>query len=70
MIDLKLATESWDEKEYQAIERVVKSGRFSMGKEVQEFEKQFAKYFGSKYAVANFKSIILSSPLYNNLNKY
>lgn len=51
MIDLKLATESWDEKEYQAIERVVKSGRFSMGKEVQEFEKQFAKYFGSKYAV-------------------
>ena len=34
MIDLKLATESWDEREYQAIERVVKSGRFSMGKEV------------------------------------
>ena len=26
MIDLKLATESWDEREYQAIERVVKSG--------------------------------------------
>ena len=51
MIDLKLATESWDEREYQAIERVVKSGRFSMGKEVQEFEKKFAKYFGSKYAV-------------------
>lgn len=46
-----LATSSWDEKEYQAIDRVVKSGFFSMGKEVATFEKLFAEHIGSPYAV-------------------
>lgn len=46
-----LATSSWDEAEYQAIQRVVDSGMFSMGSEVQIFEKDFANYIGSKYAV-------------------
>lgn len=51
MIDLPLATESWDEQEYKAIERVLRSNFFTMGKEVADFEKKFAKYFGAKYAV-------------------
>lgn len=51
MINLPLATESWDEEEYKAIERVIKSNYFTMGKEVKEFEKQFAEYFGTKYAI-------------------
>ncbi len=46
-----LATETWDEAEYKAIQRVVDSGRFSMGDEVKQFEQAFAKYFGSKYAI-------------------
>lgn len=46
-----LATSSWDESEYKAIQRVVDSGMFSMGPEVQAFEKDFAAYIGSKYAV-------------------
>lgn len=46
-----LATSSWDEAEYKAIQRVVDSGMFSMGLEVQAFEKDFANYIGSKYAV-------------------
>jgi CDP-6-deoxy-D-xylo-4-hexulose-3-dehydrase len=46
-----LATSSWDEKEYAAIERVVKSGFFSMGKEVAAFEKLFAEQLGAPYAV-------------------
>lgn len=33
-IRFPLATSSWDEREYAAIERVVKSGMFSMGPEV------------------------------------
>lgn len=51
MINLPLATNSWDEREHEAIQRVINSNRFSMGKEVEEFEKEFAEYFGSKYAV-------------------
>lgn len=46
-----LATSSWDEAEYKAIQRVVDSCMFSMGPEVQAFEKDFATYIGSKYAV-------------------
>ena len=46
-----LATSSWDEKELDALQRVIASGRYSMGAEVAEFERQFASNFGSKYAV-------------------
>ena len=46
-----LATTSWDAREYAAIDRVVKSGMFSMGKEVAAFEEQFAEAMGSKYCV-------------------
>lgn len=46
-----LATATWDEAEYQAIQRVVESGMFTMGANVQEFERQFAAYTGSRYCV-------------------
>ncbi len=46
-----LATPSWDQKEIDAIQRVISSGQYSMGKEVFAFEEQFAKYTGSKYCV-------------------
>jgi CDP-4-dehydro-6-deoxyglucose reductase, E1 len=46
-----LATSSWDQREYDALQRVIASNKFSMGDEVAQFEKNFAKYFGSKYAV-------------------
>ncbi len=48
---LPLATSTWDDKEYQAIQSVVDSGMFSMGKRVAEFEKDFAQYVGSRYCV-------------------
>lgn len=50
-IKFPLATSSWDQAEYDAIQRVVESNMFSMGPEVAEFEKQFAQQFGSKFAV-------------------
>ncbi|WP_371228469.1 DegT/DnrJ/EryC1/StrS family aminotransferase [Roseovarius sp. 2305UL8-3] len=50
-IQFPLATTSWDEKEYAAIDRVVKSGMFSMGVEVRKFEDQFAAAMGSAHAV-------------------
>tara|TARA_B100000003_G_scaffold167587_1_gene154191 strand:- start:77 stop:1249 length:1173 start_codon:yes stop_codon:yes gene_type:complete len=48
---LPLATSSWDEKEYEAIQRVIESNHFTMGEEVKSFENEFAEYFGSKFAV-------------------
>ena len=51
MINYPLATDTWDDKEYDAINRVINSNRFTMGPEVEMFEKEFAEYFESKYAV-------------------
>lgn len=46
-----LATSSWDKAEYDALNRVIQSDQFSMGAEVRAFEEQFARQFGSKYAI-------------------
>ena len=46
-----LATTSWDKAEYDALQRVIASDMFSMGPEVRKFEKKFAEFFGSKFAV-------------------
>lgn len=51
MINYTLATDTWDDKEYNAIKRVIESNRFTIGPEVELFEEEFAKFFGSKYAV-------------------
>ncbi|MBX2995768.1 MAG: DegT/DnrJ/EryC1/StrS family aminotransferase [Bdellovibrionaceae bacterium] len=50
-INLPLATTSWDEKEIEAIQKVVQSGFYTMGTEVARYEADFAKYFGSKYSL-------------------
>ena len=47
----ELATSSWDDEERAAIADVVKSDMTTMGKHVQQYESEFAKYMGSKYAV-------------------
>ncbi|MBT8558176.1 DegT/DnrJ/EryC1/StrS family aminotransferase [Polynucleobacter paneuropaeus] len=46
-----LATATWNESEYQALQDVIASGMFTMGPKVAQFEQDFAKYIGSKYAV-------------------
>ena len=46
-----LASSTWDEKEINAINEVIKSDIFTMGKKVAQFEQDFAKFVGSKYAV-------------------
>jgi CDP-6-deoxy-D-xylo-4-hexulose-3-dehydrase len=47
----ELASSTWDQKELDAIQRVIESDKYSMGDEVLEYEKNFADYFGAKYAV-------------------
>lgn len=46
-----LATSSWDEAEYKAMQDVIASGQFSMGPKVQACEEHFAAYSGARYAV-------------------
>jgi CDP-6-deoxy-D-xylo-4-hexulose-3-dehydrase len=46
-----LATSSWDAAEFAAMERVIRSGQFSMGSEVAAFEREFAQWLGSRYCV-------------------
>jgi len=50
-IKYPLATSSWGEEELTAMQEVIQSGNFSMGKHVSSFENEFAAHFGSKYAV-------------------
>ncbi|STZ07766.1 UDP-4-amino-4-deoxy-L-arabinose--oxoglutarate aminotransferase [Moraxella caprae] len=51
MVAYSLASSTWDEKELQAIQKVIDSDMYSMGQFVAQYEKDFAQFFGSKYAV-------------------
>ena len=42
-MEYKLATTTWGDEELEAINRVIESGMFSMGGEVKQYEKDFAK---------------------------
>lgn len=46
-----LSDNTWDNKEYEALNKVIESGFFSMGERVETFEKDFAKKFNTKYAI-------------------
>ncbi|CDK01552.1 Polysaccharide biosynthesis protein [Microbacterium sp. C448] len=46
-----LATSSWDDAEHEAMQRVIASGRFTMGPLVAQFERDFAAEFGAGHAV-------------------
>jgi CDP-6-deoxy-D-xylo-4-hexulose-3-dehydrase len=47
----QLASNTWDELEEKAIARVIKSGQYTMGKEVSKFEDEFACFVGVKHAI-------------------
>jgi CDP-6-deoxy-D-xylo-4-hexulose-3-dehydrase len=47
----ELSSTTWGPEELDAINRVVRSGRFTMGDEVRRFEEAFAQRFGMKHAV-------------------
>ncbi|WP_413287837.1 DegT/DnrJ/EryC1/StrS family aminotransferase [Bdellovibrio sp. HCB337] len=46
-----LATSSWDHLEVEAIQKVIKTGMYTMGAHVAQYEKEFAKFLGAKYCV-------------------
>lgn len=47
----ELSSTSWGQEELDAMQRVLRSGRFTMGEQVRLFEDAFAARFGMKYAV-------------------
>lgn len=51
MLNYGLSSDTWDDREVQALNRVIKSGRYTMGPEVKEYERQFANFMGVKHAV-------------------
>jgi CDP-6-deoxy-D-xylo-4-hexulose-3-dehydrase len=46
-----LSNDTWGQEEFDAVQKVLDSRRFTMGEYVCEYEKEFALYFGTKYAV-------------------
>jgi len=50
-MEYRLASSTWDESEIAAIHRVINSEKFSMSVEVEAYEKKFAEFVKSRYAV-------------------
>ena len=46
-----LANSSWNNSEYKSMQSVIKSGFFTMGKHVREFEEKFSFFHGRKYGI-------------------
>jgi len=68
-----LATTTWDEAEDKAMQRVIDSGNFTMGAEVEKFETGFAAKFHSGFAVmsnsgSSANLLALSAIRYSSLN--
>lgn len=51
MFNYQLASSTWGLEERAAIDGVLNSGNLTMGKQVRNFELDFAQYFGSRHAV-------------------
>jgi CDP-4-dehydro-6-deoxyglucose reductase, E1 len=51
MSNYPLATNTWDEKEIQAIQSVIKRDIYTMSDSVEQFERDFAKFINRKYCV-------------------
>ena len=51
MINYKLASSTWDEKELQAIQSVIDQDVYTMGENVKAFELAFSKYLNSRYCL-------------------
>ncbi len=51
MIKYPLATSTWDTNELEAIQEVIDSDMYTMGKYVSQFETEFAQFIDAKYAV-------------------
>jgi CDP-4-dehydro-6-deoxyglucose reductase, E1 len=68
-----LSSSTWGPQEEKIIQKIIKSGKFTMGKYVQQFEKNFSSYIGKNYSVmvnsgSSANLLGLSSFLYTKFN--
>ena len=68
-----LSYNTWSNREKSALQKVIKSGMFTMGKNVKKFEKKFSNYLGRKYSVmtnsgSSANLISIASFFYKNKN--
>jgi len=66
-----LASSTWDSSEKDAMQRVIASGKFTMGDEVRRFEREFAEFNGSTYSVmfnsgSSANLALVAASLYRN----
>lgn len=68
-----LATSSWDEAEYAAMQKVITSGQFTMGSYVSQYEKDFSRYLNSPYSVmcssGSTANLLMVAALFYRKNK-
>lgn len=69
-----LANSSWNSFEFNSIKSVIKSGFFTMGKHVKEFEDKFSKFHKRKYAVmvnsgSSANLLMIAAQMYVSKNK-
>ena len=72
-INYPLASNTWGSAEYGAIQKVVDSKMFTMGAHVEEYEKEFANFFGSQFAVmtssGSMANLLMIASLFFTKNK-
>jgi len=49
--EFPLATTTWGQEELDAMHKVIDSGVFTMGENVEKFEREFARYVNAKYCI-------------------
>ncbi len=69
-----LANSSWNKSEYKSMQSVIKSGFFTMGKHVKEFEEKFSSFHGRKYGVmvnsgSSANLLMIAAQMYASKNK-
>jgi CDP-4-dehydro-6-deoxyglucose reductase, E1 len=47
----KLASDSWDDKELDAIKSVIETGQYTLGNHVSNFEDEFSDFLGTKHSI-------------------
>ena len=69
-----LANSSWNNLEFNSMKSVIKSGFFTMGKHVKEFEDKFSKFHKRKYGVmvnsgSSANLLMIAAQMYVSKNK-
>ena len=70
-----LSLSSWDKSEISALKRVIRSNKFTMGREVKEYENLFSNFFKTKHAImvnsgSSANLLMIASLFYTKKKKY